>query len=95
MKDVIKTKYSDVLWGYQDSKSFIVEAYEPDAKRFFAWRNKDGSITSLEEIAFSYPPVTVVSHANIEKFAEAITWHDWILEGVKDEELKKLIEVKK
>ena len=83
---------NEVLYVFQDSKSFLVEAYSEYGREFFAWENKDGSVTSLENIPGSYPPVTVVNSTDLREFYDKITWYSWIEDGIKDERLRKIAE---
>lgn len=78
-------------YSYQDSKSFIVSAYADFDKSFWAWENKDGTVTSVEHIAENWPDVTVCTFRDVNSFISEITWLDYIVEGIKDKELKRRI----
>ena len=80
-------------WKYIDSKSFLILA-EEEGRIFAAWENPNESISSFENIEGNYPSATFVHHPDMTTFIKTIAWHDWIKEGILDEELAKLVENK-
>ena len=77
---------------FNDSKDFLVNAWDDGEQLFFAWESK-GIIYSLEHIPNNIPSTTVCSWATIEDFVAGVTWIDWIWAGIKDEKLRAMVDV--
>lgn len=75
---------------WQSQKAFLVYSRDEDPSRLFAvWKQKDGSIHCFED--HEDDNANIYIYNTIEDFIESITWYDWIINGIKDEELKKLV----
>jgi len=71
---------------YLDSKSFLVDAERED-DRFQIW--KYGS----EYFSYQCMPnenvhTTICTWTSIDEMIHGLTWHEWILNGLKDERLR-------
>ena len=85
------TKADLPYWKRIESKGFSVYSFEED-KLFAAWENPDKSYSCFERLydgnaLFCY-------YENIGMFIKCIAWHDWIKEGIINDELAKLVENK-
>ena len=77
---------------YTDSKTFLVNAFDGDDERMFiAWETNSGNIISVEHIYGNYPPITTVIWDDMKEFISGIAWHTWIINGIKNDDLKKRI----
>ena len=87
------TKADLPYWKRISSKEYSVLAIGED-RIFAAWENPDKSYSCFENIADLGQEGCFAHYDNLEMFIKSICWHDWIKEGIIDEELAKLTENK-
>ena len=86
--------------NYLDNKGFLVDAWKKDyledfdkEEVFQVWKFKR-KYYSYEYIPVNYPHTTVIVFKNMKELVNNIIWTDWMIKGIKDKKLKKLIENK-
>ena len=88
-------KFSISHESFTDSKSFLVESgvenNDGSESLFFAWEDA-GKVFSLDYIPQDYPMVSVTRWSTLEIFAKETIWHDWIYHGIKNDELRKMVD---
>jgi len=88
----INNVQSDEPLEFQDSKTLLVDANRDDAY-FFAWELKDDSVISIEIQPLDYPSKSMCHYNSIKEFIENTEWHEWIIEGINNEEIQKKVEI--
>lgn len=72
-------------------EKFLVRAEDPYTGAFFtAWENTDKTITSVETHSLESDS-SVWIFENKKAFMEAITWIDWIADGIIDKAVRKYV----
>ena len=76
---------------FLDAKHFLVMSRFSE-NAFYAFESRSGSIISLEYVDIGIPPATMCEWNTRADMVKGITWLDWIIEGIQDEELRKAVE---
>ena len=79
-----------MAYQYLDSKNFLINAVD-EGREFFMWQDLWDNYWSLERIEGNFPDVTVCMWKTEFDMLAEITWHDWIVNGIQDEDLKSKV----
>lgn len=76
---------------YTDSKRALVNAHDGNSGIFLCFKMKDGKYITVETFPENYPHTTLCIWNDVAEMKRDITWHDWIMDGFTDDELKDQI----
>lgn len=73
------------------TSDLILNASNDSLGRIIAWKDKDGLFNKIQ-VSSKSDEVLVTVFGTIEKLVEALPMTDWVLAGVKSDELKEAIQ---
>jgi hypothetical protein len=73
---------------YEDSKNCLIYASDIDDTAIFFVIERDGKYFAFYYCSYSNPAILFNTYDSKQEFIQNITWHDWIIEGIKDEGFK-------
>jgi len=76
---------------YTDSKRALINAHDGGSGIFLCFKMQNEQYITVETFPENYPHTTLCIWNDVKEMKRDITWNDWIVEGIIDDELRTFI----